>query len=222
MARSGGLRSAEGHEGKIRYVGLKGERITVVGFSPYVKDLLIVGTSADPAAKSPEMSLLDPRRFGRIYVADTGEMNLNKVLEKQGLGINNVAYESIAEGGNYLYFATTHGMYYCNNLEVFYQYRTIAADTPYLAVTSRPPAKDRSDVYAAPYSPTPAASLYAGKIDYFWSVYWNVRKSDAALQEITGLVADPTSMALWLCCRNGIFKSDDAGVSWQIVKKSLP
>jgi hypothetical protein len=205
-----------------KYVGLKGERITVVGFSPYLKDLLIVGTSADTAAVKPAVSPQEPRRFGRIYVATTGEMNLIKVVERQGLGITNVAFENIAEGGNYLYFATTHGVYYCNNLEVFYQYRTIIADAPYTALTSRPPAGERSDVYAAPYAPTNAASLYAGKIDYFWSVYWNARKSDAALQEITGLAADPADKTLWLCCRNGIFKSDDAGVTWQIVRKTPP
>jgi hypothetical protein len=200
-----------------KYVGLKGERITVVGFSPYLKDLLIVGTSADTVAGAASMSPQDPRRFGRIYVATTGEMNLNKVVERQGLGITNVAFENIAEGGNYLYFATTHGVYYCNNLEVFYQYRTIVADAPYAALVSRPPGRERCDVYAAPYAPTSAAALYAGRIDYFWSVYWNARKSAAPLQEITGLAADPAAKTLWLCCRNGIFKSEDAGGTWHAV-----
>ena len=200
-----------------KYAGLKGERITVVGFSPYLKDLLIVGTSADAAAEKSAVAPPEPRRFGRIYVASTGEMNLTKVVERAGLGIINVAFENIAEGGNYLYFATTHGLYYCFNLEVFYQYRdTVMPDAPYTAITSRPN-NTRSDVFTAPYSPTNAVSLYVGRIGYYWSVEWRAIAPEAALQGISAITADASSNALWLCCRNGIFKSEDAGITWHRV-----
>jgi hypothetical protein len=101
----------------------------------------------------------------------------------------------------------------CFNLEVFYQYRdTVTPDAPYTAITSRP--RERSDVYAAPYSPTGAVSLYAGRIGYYWSVEWRTLAPEAALQGITAITADPAADVLWLCCRNGVFKSADAGRTW--------
>ena len=203
-----------------KYAGLKGERITVVAFSPYQKDLLIVGTSVDTASEKRDASPRDPRRFGRIYVVRAGGTQVDKVAERPEFGIANVAFENIAEGGHYLYFATTHGLYYCFNLEVFYQYRdTVAPDAPYTAITSRP--RERSDVYAAPFSPTNAVSVYAGRIGYYWSVEWRARAPEAALQGITAITADPASNALWLCCRNGVFKSEDAGITWhQVLEKA--
>ncbi len=209
VSRDGGLTWA--------YAGLKGERITVVAFSPCEKDLLIVGTSADAPAEKPAVAPPEPRRFGRIYVVRAKGTQATKVAERLGLGVNGVAFESIAEGGNYLYFATTHGLYYCFNLELFFQYRdTVVADTPYMAIASRPNGtRKRSDLYAAPYSASTAVSLYAGRIGYYWSVDWSARKPETAFQGITSIATDPTSDLLWLCCRNGIFKSDDAGLTWK-------
>lgn len=191
--------------------GLKDENISVVAFSPYQKDLLIVGTMGDS------------KRYGRIYAVRGKGTQMAIVAERIGFGLTSVAFESIVEGGAYIYFGTTHGLYYCFDLNTLFMYREVVKpDALYLAIDSlaKGQVPGRSDVFGIPYLPTAQTSLFTGRVGYFWYLDWMERKLGPEMIGVTSISADPNSGSLWLCCLSGIYKSTDAGASWMLVKKA--
>lgn len=189
--------------------------VNVVLFSPR-KNLLLVGTSGSdqwglPASSTP----------ARLYSSSDSGETFRVDFERPDLAINNLAFQDMIEGEEYLYFATTQGVYYCFNLSRFYQYRyRIMPDSNYTAVTSHPTEPQRSSqVYAAPLNTSDGPTLYTGKIGYYWSMEWDPVNSTPALHRVTGLAWSGPSKAptLLLCNDQGVWASDDQGQSFQCV-----
>lgn len=188
------------------------QRITVAKFSIREKHMLLIGTCADGEWGTPAGD-----RPGRIYRA-WDRVNAHAIhFESDHVSINNIAFEIIYEGGHYLYFATTRGVYYCFDLRRFFLYRhNIATDTNYTAITSSPATRGVSDVFAAPLAVESGPSMYTGQVGYYWQVEWREINSEPQLRQVTSLIptGDPPGSVLLLCNDQGVWRSEDGGQSW--------
>jgi len=196
-------------------VGLKGERITVALFSPRCPNTPLIGTCGD--GEWGTLSNASPRP-GRIYQGWNRATQLKVLFERQGVAVNNIAFESMGEKNSYIYFATTRGLYYCFNLGFFYQYRyNITPDVPFTALTSYYyPESKRSQVLAAPLLPQDGTGLFAGRIGWFWSVEWQHQSTTLDLAGASCLaVSDQGGKAIFCCNQEGVFKSGDGAKSFK-------
>tara|TARA_R110000850_G_scaffold104576_4_gene215036 strand:- start:1631 stop:4996 length:3366 start_codon:yes stop_codon:yes gene_type:complete len=191
------------------YAGLKGEPITVVAFSPYNKELLIVGTSGTAT------------RPGRIYSSGNGGKTLTNLAEKLEWTITNVAFEGIGEGGQYLYFTTNNGIYYCYNLgRYFHQYRhAVIPDKPYTAITSwRMAETKRNRILTSPSHGD--AQVFSGRIGYYWHVEWNKygQDSEGIPKGITSFSSTGTDgETVFATTKTGLFMSTDKGKTFKLI-----
>jgi len=205
--RSSGLYLSNDAGQTWEYAGLKGEHISVVAFSPFNKDLLIVGTSS--AGTFP----------GRIYYSTNGGRDLNNFVEKQDWAILNVAFESMPEGEQYLYFATDTGVYYCYSLGAYlHQYRAVVdADASYTALTGWKAGDGRNRVLTVPYG---GDALYFGRIGYYWHIEW--QRFQQRGQNRPVFINSMTSSGengetVYATAENGLFVSRDHGKTFKLL-----
>jgi photosystem II stability/assembly factor-like uncharacterized protein len=195
-----------------RYAGLNVERVTVVAFSTKKKDLLVVGTSATKTAS------------GKLMVSEDGGKHFHVVAEKKDWKVANVAFEAIAEGEHYIYFATSSGVYYCYNLGMyFYQYRHIVTpDVPYAAIATWTLSKEgRNRILTAPLNGS--GTVYSGRIGYYWSVEWSRQEvtSGVVPEAINSLAcAGKDGERVYATAANGLFVSRDQGRSFEQLQKN--
>ena len=194
-----------------RYAGLKDEQITVVAFSTKTKNLLVVGTASTKTVP------------GKLIVSEDGGKHFQVFAEKHDWKVTNVAFEAIAEGEQYLYFATSSGVYYCYNLGMyFHQYRHILTpDVPYTAITSWTISKEgRNRILTTPLNGS--GTVYSGRIGYFWSVDWNRPEvpSDVVPDGVNSLAcAGKDGARVYATAANGLFVSRDQGRSFEQLQK---
>ncbi|MBI9019554.1 MAG: hypothetical protein JEZ07_20075 [Phycisphaerae bacterium] len=194
------------------YIGLKNEHITTVSFSPYNKNLLIIGTSGTKTTP------------GKIYYSTNGGKNITVVAEKLNWTVTSVAFEAISEGGQYLYFATSTGLYYCYNLgQYFHQYRhVVKPDVMYTAITSwKNPERGRNTILAT--SLIDEQSVYSGQIGYYWMVEWKKMEKNAPIRPlfINNLNASgKNGEYIFATAKNGLFISKDQGKSFELLRKT--
>lgn len=189
------------------YSGLKGERITVVAFSPYNKKLLIVGTAGSKTIP------------GKIYTSTNGGKNLTVFAEKNNWTVTNIAFEAIPEGGQYLYFTTSSGIYYCYNLgQYLHQYRAqVTPDTFYTAITSWKAKDGRNRILALPVG---ESTIYSGRIGYFWHIEWKKYSQNHAgsPKGITCLASvGDDGKTVYAAAPKGLFMSKDQGRNFKLL-----
>lgn len=204
-----------------RSAGLEGERIGFAAWSPYQAGLLVVGTCPDEALR--DLALGEPTvsagDAGRLYTLSGFGRELSLRAEQPGLGFASVAFESIAEGGSYLYFATTRGLYYTYDLRGLHQRRSgVAPDTPYLALEEwAATGKGRSRILTGPLD-TGEPTLYSGAVGYYWSPVWSPLSEEEAVpgRRLTSVLSHPTSSETWWLCVDGeIRRTDDGGRTYR-------
>lgn len=187
---------------------LKGQHISFVTHSPRYKHFMLVGTAA-----SGSWGLDRGNTPGRIYSNNDPEAKMSLEFELPGIGMNDLAFETIHEGDRYFYFATTHGVYYTDGLETFFQYRyNIEPHANYIALTSYLDQSARNRVVAVPWSASGSTALFHGQIGYYWSLVWGAQTLDPALRSITGILHvhgnDPSSVKMLICNNRGIWQLD--------------
>ncbi|NWK57431.1 hypothetical protein HW115_17565 [Verrucomicrobiaceae bacterium N1E253] len=191
-----------------KYAGLQGENISVVSFSPQNKNLLLVGTSGNGAVP------------GKVYASTNQGKNFKLIAAKSDWAIHNIAYETIAEGEQYLYFTTNTGVYYCSHLNLYlHQYR-IAPDESFNAICSWRSSKyGRSQILVSPQQTS--ENLFLGRIGFYWNVDWNRLKqnSESRPLQINSLtVAGKDGKAIYATAKNGLFISRDHGKSFTLIQ----
>ena len=208
---SSGLHLSDDNGQTWRYAGLKDEHITVVAFSTKTRNLLIIGTASTKTAP------------GKLIISEDGGKHFQVVAEKKDWRVSNVAFEAIAEGEQYLYFATSSGVYYCFNLGMYlHQYRHILTpDVPYTAITSWTISKEgRSRILTSPLNGH--GMVYSGRIGYYWSVEWNLQdlKSGAGPDGLNSLACTgQDGERVYATAANGLFVSRDQGRSFEQLHK---
>lgn len=199
-----------------KYVGIKGERITVALFDPRCQNTPLIGTCGDGEWGTP---INTPPRPGRIYQGWERATQLRVQFERQGAAVNNIAFESMGGKNSYIYFATTRGLYYCFDLSVFYQYRdSVPVEVPYTALaTYEDKDKQRSWVVVSPLVKTADDTrLFFGIIGFYWYVEWHRWSSEAVLSGVSGLTpcdagSTQEGSTLFMCGRDGVSRSTNSG-----------
>ncbi|MCH2209269.1 MAG: PA14 domain-containing protein [Lentisphaerales bacterium] len=190
-----------------KYAGLKGEKITVVSFSPRDKSLLLVGTAGSKEAP------------GRVYASTNQGKSFRVIAEKSDWTINNIAYETIGEGNQYLYFTTNTGIYYCYNLSLYLHQYHIGPDEPFNAICSWHSSKEkRSQILTSPQQTS--ETLYLGRIGFYWNVDWNrlTQSAENRPLQINSLTSTgEDSKVVFATAKNGLFISKDHGKTFQLL-----
>jgi len=193
-----------------KYAGLKGENISVVSFSPQNKKLLLVGTVGNETVP------------GKVYASTNQGKSFKLISEKSNWAINNIAYETISEGAQYLYFTTNTGVYYCSNLNIYLHQYQISPDESFNAICSWRSSKyKRSQILCSPQQTS--ETLFLGRIGYYWNVDWNRLKQNAENRplQINSLTVDgEDGKTIYATAKNGLFISSDHGKSFTLIKSA--
>jgi hypothetical protein len=217
-------------------IGLAGERITSMAFSPQPEKrdnapIVVVGTFADSEFKAlglgkPVTSIEGP---GRIYwvtiTADAKKIKRSKVAELEDFGVTNMVFDTEK---NFMNFATTRGVYYTWSHCALYAKRKVG--TPgarlFTAIGARPYDKWSKLTCAAPFSGEAQTPIYFTKDrSRNWSTLSGTSRIDgdsdvlALNAGISCLLPDAEeNSTLYLCNRHGVFKTTDNGKTYKLMK----
>ena len=219
------------------YVGLKGQRITAIAFSPqrrYGRETAFaVGTFDDEAfaalgLPAPAAPLKGPGRLYHCTLRD-GKLRTEVKLELEAFGVTNLLFDMHQ---NFTQAATTRGIYYTWMHGMAYEQRrhTLPADTLYVALGGRRFSDWTKLTCAAPFSaPGDVPVYHTVKRAFTWSalakgVKLTGDKGDVAIGEgVTCVLPDAVEpKTIYLCNRHGVFKSTDGGRSYRLVYKCSP
>jgi len=219
-----------------KHAGLKGERITCLGFVPttrHKRGTLVVGTFAD--SEFGTLGLGKPaspvKAPGRIYWVGFRDGRIRKSVscELDGFGVTNIAFDMHE---NFVNFATTRGVYYTwvHGLVFSQRRHDVPADVLFAAIGSRPHSDWSAITYAAPFSSTEHGPVYfTNDRSRKWSVL-SARPQVTGEGEVLSLGAGLScivrdrdeSSTLYVCNRHGILKSTDHGRSYRLVHRCAP
>jgi len=228
-----------------KLIGLKGERVTCLGFVPKTGNdnpILVVGTFADSEFKTiglgtPASAVTAP---GAIYWSEfrDGNLRLRQSCEWDDFGVTNIGFGAHE---NFATFATTRGVFYTwQHGNMFSQRRNeMPSDMLFTALGYRQFMKEtrpdewrlKSTTCAAPFSANEKSPVYsvAERTTGRWSILSDnaeIVGQDTALDlnaGITCLLPDKQDEnTLYLCNRHGVFKSTDAGKSYKHVFRCAP
>ena len=225
--------------------GLKAERVTCLGFVPVTREengALIVGTFDDHEFET--LGLGQPvspvKAPGRIYWVGfkEGKPTFRPSLEVEDFGVTNIGH---GVHQNFLTFATTRGVYYTWQHGNMFSQRLhdMPADTLFTALGYRQFMKEtrpnewrlQSTTYAAPFSGKQKSPVYC--VPERTTGKWSLLSDKAEIH--SGAAADRSNVgvtcllpdqedgkALFLCNRQGVFKSTDGGQSYRLVYECSP
>ncbi|NQU25582.1 MAG: hypothetical protein HQ567_30215 [Candidatus Nealsonbacteria bacterium] len=224
-------------------IGLKGERVTCLGFVPMTggeKPILVVGTFADSEFETvglakPASAVTTP---GAIYWVEfrSGKPKLQRSCEWEEFGVTNIGFGAHE---NFATFATTRGIFYTwQHGNMFSQRRyEMPSDVLFVALGYRQFMKEwrkddwrlKSTTYAAPFSGKGFSPVYC--VPERTTARWFLLSDKAEVNGrgtarilnggVTCLLPDKEDeKTLYLCNRQGVFKSTDAGNSYRLVYRS--
>ncbi|MCX6996931.1 MAG: PA14 domain-containing protein [Kiritimatiellaeota bacterium] len=223
------------------HAGLAGARVTCLQFNPKTTTL-IVGTFADSEFET--LGLGKPaapvKAAGGIYHGDfkNGKLGLKPVCELDDFGVVNIGG---GEHPNFSTLATTRGVYYTwQRGNAFSQRRyNVPADTLVTALGYRRFVKEVQPTdfrtvcttYAAPFSSEASSPVYC--VPERTTVTWSILAHDARVlgqakdlalnAGVTCILPDTDQEhTLYLCNRDGVFKSIDKGKSYRRVLSNQP
>jgi len=192
--------------------GITDERVLVIAFNPHQATAASIGTAADGEWGTPRGD-----QPGRIYALNPKQGRSEVQFERQDIAINNIEFQGAGETTNYMYFATTRGVYYCYNRQHFFNYRhNIRPDVNHVGLSMHPGSPPKfTPVVTAPLHAPNGPTTYRGSINYYWQVEWNPVESKAKLNAVTGITTLGKSM--FLCDQRGLWVSSDYGKSYKRV-----
>ncbi len=216
-------------------VGLAGERITSMAFSPQPEKgthspVLVVGTFADSEFKTlglsePMTSIDAPGRIYWVTIASGAKsIKSSQVGELQDFGVTNMVFDTER---NFMNFATTRGLYYTWVHCAIYAKRKVgtSSDRLFTAIGARPYDKWSMLTCAAPLSGREQNPVYfTNQRSRNWSalvtgMQANPNATEPALNEgVSCILPDKDdAKTFYLCNRFGIFKTNDSGISFKNV-----
>ncbi len=223
------------------YKNYSGERITSLTFVRVTSNtdlILYVGTFDDAefntlGLPAPDSVVNNPGRVYRVTIKADSSISYNKECEVDDFGITNVV---AGYNQNWVFFGTTRGFYYtwqhCSPIEQRLYDKSIESmpgDVLYTAVGAGPFDDWTLATYTAPFSSAEQSPIYYTKDRGRQFEMTNdaaVANTGYSLSEgATGIMPDKNSQNIvYLCNKNGIFKSIDQGHSYQHVymDKDLP
>jgi len=221
-------------------IGLERERVTCLGFvptTPEKKPVLVVGTFADREFETvglgkPVSAVTTP---GAIYWVEfrDGTPRLQRSCEWGEFGVTNIGFGAHQ---NFATFATTRGVFYTwQHGNMFSQRRNeMPSDIFFTALGYRQFMHEwrpndwrlKSTTYAAPFSGKQQSPVYC--VPQRTTGKWSLLSDKADLNApdagrdfsrgITCLLPDnEDAKTLYLCNRQGVFKSTDGGQSYKII-----
>ena len=218
-----------------QHAGLKGQRITCLGYVPITRDKsgkLVVGTIADSEFATLGLGKVAspgtaPGRILAVSVKD-GKARMAVQCELADFGVTNLAFDAHE---NFMSFATTRGVFYTWIHGAVFSQRLhdMPTDVLFTAIGSAPHSDWSAATYAAPFSGTGQGPVHVSRDR---SRNWSVVSADArgaggaeALRLNTGLsciVPDREDRdTIYVCNQRGILKSTDGGKSYRLVYGSL-
>ncbi len=216
-------------------VGLAGERITSMAFSPAPDQrtkapILVVGTFDDSEFKTlnlgkPATPIEAPARIYWVSIpTKKTTVKTSKVCELKDFGITNMVFDTEK---NFVNFATTRGVYYTWVHGALYAKRKLgnSQDRLYTAIGTRPFDKWSKLTCAAPFSSSEQSPVYfTNQRSRNWTVLSTTSQradgeTELRLNEgITCILPDRDDQeTLFLCNSEGILKTTDSGQSYQRV-----
>eukprot|EP01047_Picozoa_sp_COSAG01_P003346 COSAG01_NODE_97_length_26660_cov_100.642935_18_plen_1196_part_00 len=216
-------------------MGLNGERITSMAFSPATDQrtktpTLVVGTFDD--SEFSTLGLGKPatptEAPGRIYwcsiPANDTTVKLSKVCEIKDFGVTNMVFDTEK---NFVNFATTRGIYYTWVHGAMYAKRKLGTpnDRLFTAINARPFDKWSKLTCAAPFSSSEQNPVYfTNQRSRNWTALSpttekiNGNKGGRLNRGISCILPDIHDQEiLFLCNNEGIFKTTDGGRSYRNV-----
>ena len=219
-------------------VGLAGERITSMAFSPSADKYanvptLVVGTCADSELETLDLGkpVTPVEAPGRIYwmniPADANTIKPKIVCELEDFGVTNMVFDTER---NFMNFATTRGVYYTWVHCALYARRQVgtSADRLFTAIGARPYDKWSKLTCAAPFSAREQSPVYyTRERSRSWSALSDSPRIDgnsgalALNAGISCLLPDAgNDNTLYLCNRHGVFKTTDNGKSFKLILRT--
>lgn len=213
-------------------VKLKGERITCIACSPVLdkrnkSSVFMVGTFADSDFEAlglgKPVSPVDTEGGAYWITVDAQDQGVKVEKRLGGLGVANVAFDQVE---NFLNFATTRGIYYTwVHCEAFSQrLHDAPTDELFTALGTRQFDLWSKSTYAAPFSGNGPSPVY---LTQNRSRKWSVMSSTAEIKGHNKLQLNAGVSCVWpdkddattlfLCNRDGIFKTTDNGETYRLV-----